>query len=376
MLAVMTTETSGVDRIEPNLETLLTLLKKICETPAPTFNEGERGKLVSRLLAKAGLEPETDGVGNVTAEVEGGTGPRIVIAAHLDTVFSLETDVTVKKDGDRLRAPGIGDNSSSLAVMIHYAQNLKPTMPRPRLTLAATVGEEGLGDLYGVRELMKNRAQDFGGFIALDGHLGTVVNQAVGSKRFEVTFHAKGGHSWGDYPSPSAVHALGEAIHALTKLKVPSEPRSSLNVGQVSGGTSINAIAQEAQFNLDLRSLDAKVLANLENDALKRIKRAAKAHKAEVKLKQVGDRSAAQSDNKKLVTMAKLALQQVGATVRTAASSTDANAAMAVGLPAISFGVYRGGDAHRQSEWMDPDSLITGYRALEHLMAQLSESSQ
>ena len=375
MLKSMTSKNPSADRAEPNLETLLALLKTICETPAPTFEEGERGKLVSRLLAEAGLEPVTDIVGNITADVAGGTGPCIVMAAHLDTVFSLETDVSVKEDGERLRAPGIGDNSSSLAVMIHFAQNLTPETPRPRLTLAATVGEEGLGDLYGVRELMKDRAKDFDGFIALDGHLGTVVNQAVGSKRFEVTFHAKGGHSWGDYPSPSAVHALGETVHALTKLKVPSDPRSSFNVGQVSGGTSINAIAQEARFNLDLRSLDAKILASLEHDALKRIKRAAKAHNVEVEIKQVGDRPAAQSDNKKLVTMAKLALQSVGATVRTAASSTDANAAMAADLPAISFGVYKGGDAHRQSEWMEPESLVTGYRALEHLMAQLSEAT-
>lgn len=371
----MTSKNSSEGQLEPHLETLVSLVKTICETPAPTFEERERSKLVSHLLTEAGLEPVTDNVGNVTAEVAGGTGPRIVIAAHLDTVFSLETDVSVKENEGRLSAPGIGDNSSSLAVMIHFAQTLTAETARPRLTLAATVGEEGLGDLYGVRELMKNRAKDFDGFVALDGHLGTVVNQAVGSKRFEITFHAKGGHSWGDYPSPSAVHALGEAIHALTKVKVPSDPRSSLNVGQVSGGTSINAIAQEAQFNLDLRSLDAKVLAQLENDALKRIKRAAKVHSADADIKQVGDRPAAQSDNKKLVMMAKLALQSVGSTVRTAASSTDANAAMAAGLPAISFGVYKGGDAHRQSEWMDPQSLMKGYRALGHLMAQLSDSS-
>lgn len=375
MLGAMTSKNISDGQAEPKLETLLSLLKTICETPAPTFEERARGELVSKLLKKAGLEPTTDRVGNVTAEIAGGTGLRILVAAHLDTVFGLGTDVSVREEKGRLSAPGIGDNSASLAVMIHFAQNLMPDTPRPRLTLAATVGEEGLGDLYGIRELMKNRAGDFDGVIALDGHLGTVVNQAVGSKRFEIAFRAKGGHSWGDYPGPSAIHALGEAIYALTHLNIPSEPRSSLNVGQVSGGTSINAIAQEAHFNLDLRSLDAKVLAGLEKDALKRINRAAKAHSVNVDIKQVGDRPAAQSANKDLVTMAKLALQSVDATVRTAASSTDANAAMAAGLPAISFGVYKGGDAHRLSEWLIPETLLTGYHALEHLMAQLSKSS-
>ena len=355
------------------LTDLTDLLEIICQTPAPTFEEGERGELVARLLLKAGLEPQKDSVGNITAEVPGGTGPRVLVAAHLDTVFARDTDVTVKRDGVRWRAPGIGDNSASLAVLVGYAQKIVlEDTPRPRLTLAASVGEEGLGDLYGVRELMKHRADELDMFIALDGHLGTIVDKSVGSKRFEISINAAGGHSWGDYPNPSATHALGAAIHTLVAMRIPDEPRSSLNVGQVSGGTSINAIAEDARFNLDLRSLDEGTLEGLEQEALKRIRRVVRQHDVQVDVRRVGDRPTASVDNAALVKAAKDALASEGVAARTAPSSTDANAAMAAGIPAISFGVYRGGDAHRLSEWLEPASLMTGYKAFVRLIENLS----
>jgi tripeptide aminopeptidase len=358
---------------------LLEFLKVICETPAPTFFEKERGELVAKLLREMGLKPLTDAVGNVLTEVPGGTGRRVLVAAHLDTVFSKETNVNIKEGNQKLFAPGIGDNSASLAVMLAYLEKITdleqtPAVngAHPRLTFAATVGEEGLGDLRGMRELMRTHATAFDAVIALDGHLGTIVDKAVGSKRFEVTFTAKGGHSWGDYPSPSAIHVSGDAIHALNHMVIPKEPRSSYNVGEIRGGTSVNAIAQEATFNLDLRSLDAKVLEGLEQDALRRIRRAAREHNAQVTMQQVGDRPAGKCDNAWLVTLAKEALQVASVLPKTAASSTDANAAMAVGIPAIAFGVYQGGDAHRLSEWLEPDSLQTGYHSLVELMKRLA----
>ncbi len=352
---------------------VLELLKQICETPAPTFEEEARAALITTLLHDIKLAPLTDTVGNVIAEIPGGTGQRVLVAVHLDTVFSRETDVRVKEGDNKLFAPGIGDNSASLAVMIYFlTQALATDLPRPRLTFAATVGEEGLGDLRGMRELMRSYASQFDAVIALDGHLGTIVDKAVGSKRFEVIFTAKGGHSWGDYPSPSAIHALGNAVHALNHMVIPREPRSSYNVGEIKGGTSVNAIAQEAMFNLDLRSLDAKVLDSLEQDSLRRIRRAAREHNVEVTIQQVGDRPAGKSDNAWLVSLAKEALQAVNVFSKTAASSTDANAAIAAGLPAITFGVYNGGDAHRLSEWLEPESLMVGYRALAELMKRLA----
>lgn len=359
---------------------LVGLLTQICETPAPTFAEEARGELIASLLKAEGLEPHTDEVGNVSATLGGGQGPRLLVAAHLDTVFGADTDVTVRTDRgpdgkERLKAPGIGDNSASLAVLMHYVRQIQrhgANPERPRLSVAATVGEEGLGDLYGVRHLMETRADEFDLVLALDGHLGIIVNESVGSKRFEITFTARGGHSWGDYPSPSATHALGDAIAALNKLQVPGQPRSSYNVGQISGGTSINAIAESARFNLDLRSLDKEVLERLTRESSARIERTARQHRVTCEIKQVGDRPTARVPNGALVRSARDALGALGMTPRLSASSTDANAAMDVGLPAIAFGVYRGGDAHRLSEWLEPDSLVTGYRAFERLLANLS----
>lgn len=357
----------------PALEPLVELLRAICETPAPTFAEGARAELIARLWREAGLEPRLDALGNVLAEAPGGTGPRVLVAAHLDTVFPEGTDVSVRRDGARLRAPGIGDNSASLAVLSRYARALEAHPERPRLTLAATVGEEGMGDLRGMRELMRS-PERWEMVVALDGHLGTVVDRSVGAKRFEVTFRAQGGHSWGDYPSPSAVHALGDAIHALTRISVPREPRSSLNVGQAQGGTSVNTIAQEARLTLDLRSLDAEVLAGLEAEALRRLRRVARQQRVTLEPKQVGDRPVAPSDNAALVRAAGRALEAAGLPLRTAASSTDANVAMAAGLPAVAFGVYRGGDAHRLSEWLEPESLPLGYAVFARFMLELSRS--
>ena len=359
----------------PDLATLTDLLRLICETPAPTFAEAARGEVVARLLSGAGLSPRTDAVGNVIAEVPGGVGPRVLVAAHLDTVFSAETDVCVREEetSGRLAAPGIGDNSASLAVLLTYLRRRHEgaALSYPRLTFAATVGEEGLGDLRGIRALLEARAGDFDAVVALDGHLGSLVNAAVGSKRFNVGFSARGGHSWGDFPSPSAVHALGEAVYALSQLPLGGSSRSTYNFGQVWGGTGVNAIAQAAGFNLDLRSTDAGQLGRLERDARGRLARVAAKHGVTLSLEGVGDRPAAAAPNEGLVRAAQRSLASLGLSARLAASSTDANAALAAGLPAIAFGVYRGGDAHRLSEWLEPASLLDGLEALSRLLAEL-----
>lgn len=357
----------------PHLAALTDLLRLICETPAPTFAEAARGEVVTRLLRELGLSPRTDAVGNVTAEVPGGAGPRVLVAAHLDTVFSAETDVRVRDLPGRLAAPGIGDNSASLAVLLYYLRQRHEgvALSYPRLTFAATVGEEGLGDLRGMRALLGARAGDFDAVVALDGHLGSLVNAAVGSKRFNVGFSARGGHSWGDFPSPSAVHALGEAVYALGQLPLGAGPRSTYNVGQVWGGTGVNAIAQAAGFNLDLRSTDAAQLGRLERDARGRLARVAAKHGVTLSLERVGDRPAAAVPNEGLVRAGRRALGSLGLSARLAASSTDANAALAAGLPAVAFGVYRGGDAHRLSEWLEPASLLEGLEALTRLLAEL-----
>jgi len=358
---------------------LRALLLALAQTPAPTGSEDARREVVRRLWTEAGLEPRTDAAGNVLAEVGGteasgaGDAGYVIVAAHLDSVFGPAVDVSVKRGDGRWSGPGIGDNAASLAILTRYLQTRDQSgRARPALLVAATVGEEGLGDLRGARHLVAEAGGGASAFIAFDGVLGTITDLAVGSRRYEARFSAKGGHSWGDYGAPSAVHAAGSAIAALTRVKVPRSPRSSLNVGQVWGGTSINAIAETAGFNLDLRSVDADSLASLDAAAMSAVRQAAERSGALVELIQVGDRPAGSSPNERLVAAARAAYGAVGVTAHTSAGSTDANPAMAAGLPAIAFGGYRGGDAHRLEEWLEPDSLAVGLEAFSELLERLA----
>ena len=352
----------------------LALARDICEVAAPTFGEAERAAFVATLWRGAGLEPRVDAIGNVIAEVPGGSGPRIVLAAHLDTVFDADTDVRVRESERRWHAPGLGDNSASLGVVTATAERIMAggLSRRPRVVLAATVGEEGLGDLRGAKALVAALAGEVDAFVAVDGHLGGVVHQAVGSVRLAFTLRGPGGHSWGDYGVASAVHALGDAIHALTRIDVPRAPRSSLNVGIAKGGTTVNAIAEQATCTIDLRSVDQVELERMVGEAQRRVRSVARRHAVEVGVERVGDRPAATGGNEALVAAAERALRAVGVEPHRSASSTDANAAMAAGVSAVCFGVYRGGDAHRAGEWIDPDSLDVGMLALEALLAELA----
>lgn len=296
----------------------------------------------------------------------------MVLAAHLDSVFGSEVDVRVRREPGRLSAPGAGDNAASLAVLTRLLQDMSVAPVRPRLLVAATVGEEGVGDLKGARQLVADIGADCDHFVAIDGHLGVVTHQAVGSVRYEASFTGPGGHSWGDYPGPSAVHVAGEAVACLAAIDVPFEPRSSLNVGQLWGGTSINAIAEKAGFNLDLRSVDPDTLETLVSAATVAVDRAVRGSGCTHAMRVIGRRPAATVDNQVLLAAARRALDKVGLPLKVSAGSTDANAAMARAISAVAFGVYRGGGAHRLEEWVDPASLDVGLRALCHLLEELA----
>lgn len=370
---------SGVER-EQVAETRLLgrlkdVLRTITEVPAPPFGEGARSDTVAALWRELGLAVEVDELGDVIAELPGGEGPRVLLAAHLDTVFPSGTDVRVRElDDGRWAAPGVADDGAGLAVLTVLAEEVVAGRVgrRPRLLLAATVGEEGLGDLRGARRVVTDHGDRVDMFVAVDGGLGQVVPEAVGSRRIEARFLGRGGHAWGDRGAPSAVHAMGDAIHALSRLPLPAEPASSLNVGLAAGGSSVNAIAERASLTVDLRSVDPRVLVLLVDRLEQRLRSVARRHRVELELETVGDRPAGRTADERLVAAARAALKRVGVEPKVAASSTDANAAVAAGVPAIGFGVGRGGDAHRASEWLDPASLSVGWRALTHLLEELA----
>jgi len=350
------------------------LLRRVCETPAPTFSEQQRAAVVHEVLQQAGLTPQLDDVGNVLAELPGGTGPRVALVAHLDSVFGPEVDVTIREtSSERWAAPGIGDNAASVAVLLGLAQQLSGLgEARPRLLLAFTVGEEGLGDLRGARHLVASHGEAIDVFLAVDGHLGTVIDAGVGSRRFRFSYAAEGGHSWGDFPSPSAVHALGDAIHAVTRIPLPEEHRSSFNVAEVVGGTAINAIATSASATLDLRSVDESSLRQMVEETEQRLRSVARRHRVGLEVEVLGERPAGKTDDGRLWEAARDALAEMGIEAKRSSSSTDANAAMPQGIPAICLGVYRGGNAHRLDEWADPTSLEVGFTVLLSMLRKLA----
>jgi tripeptide aminopeptidase len=365
----------GADEVPQALD----LVRQVCEVPAPTFDEARRASFVATLLGSWGYAPRIDAAGNVVTDLPGGRGPRVALVSHLDTVFSADVDtrVTFGNDG-RWYAPGIGDNSSSIAVLLAFAAREAAAVrghssprPRPRTMLAFTVGEEGLGDLRGAKAFVADHGSNLDAFVAIDGHLGSVVDRGVGSSRVRAQFRGPGGHSWGDFPQPSAAHAAAEAVHALARMPLPSDPRSSWNVGRIEGGTTINAIAERAQFDLDLRSIDEAVLATLDREARKRIVGVARRHRVEVDLLNIGRRPAGRNSDPRWTEAALAAARSHGVEPSTSASSTDANAAMASGLASICFGVYAGGDAHREGEWIDPSSLAIGAAVLDTFLASV-----
>ncbi|MFC3834023.1 MULTISPECIES: M20/M25/M40 family metallo-hydrolase [Deinococcus] len=350
----------------------LSYLTRIAQTPAPTFHEERRADLMASLWEELGYTTERDSVGNVLTRITppGTEGrPALLLAAHLDTVFDAGTDVTVREDAGRLVGPGVGDNSASLAVVTALLRDLRGTAPaltRP-LWVAANVGEEGLGDLRGSKQLIEQHRAHLGAFVAVDGYLGVAVTRGVGVRRYRATFTGPGGHSWGDQ-GPSALHAMGRAISALYALHLPLSPRTTLNVGVAGGGTSVNSIAGTAQLLLDLRSLDADVLADLDSRAVAALHAAGRDTGVTVRIERVGDRPGGHLNSEPLLPLIREAARDIRVEVRTASSSTDANAAAPHGLSAVAVGVYRGGNAHRTDEWVQVASLGSGLKFLRRMV--------
>jgi tripeptide aminopeptidase len=346
--------------------------KTICEIPAPPFKETARGEEYRRRFEALGLQRvRVDAVGNVLGERPGtGRGPTIVLAGHLDTVFPESTDVRVRESDGRLSGPGIGDNCRGLAVVLAVARAYQRVNPRhdARIVFVGNVGEEGPGNLRGVRHLLESELKgqiDY--FVAVDGAGTNVVSRAVGSNRYRVTYKGPGGHSYGAFGIPNPVHALGRAIAAIAEIQVPATPRTTFNVGVIQGGTSVNSIAFEASFDVDMRSESADALRTLDTQVRRAVQvaldeenarwpgqRAERARIA-VEIDTIGIRpTGAQSDTARIVRVAVQAARTLGFTANTGASSTDANLPISVGIPAISIdGGGRAQGAHSLTEWYE-----------------------
>lgn len=365
-------------------------LIELTEIEAPPFKEEKRAKEFSERLKLAGIEKVwIDSIGNVIGLLEGSIGNKnIAIDAHLDTVFPEGTDVKVRVKNDTLFAPGIGDDTRGLAMILTIAETIVKSEIKPvdNILFIGTVGEEGLGDLRGVRYLFKNNEPKIDSWIAIDGgSIGRVNNQALGSYRYEVIFDGPGGHSWGAFGLVNPHHALGAGIKNFVEkadIYTDSGPKTSYNVGIISGGTSINSIPFKSSMQIDIRSIDPnrlndmeEILYNSMNEALdeqNEIKR--RGPDLKLTINKIGNRPSGKVDESvPLIQKTIAATQYMGIEPRLTIGSTDSNIPISLGLPAVTIGRGgEGGGAHSLDEWwLNKD----GFRSIQlALLILLSES--
>lgn len=367
-----------LDRSQSVLPDLIREVIAITGIPAPTYDEGRRSAFVAGRMTEVGLDDvEVDSVGNVIGHLRGsGGGPTILFAAHIDTVFPLDTSVTVQIDGDILRGPSVGDNSASVAVMLHMARILRESgfTPPGDLILVATVGEEGLGNLRGMRAAMERFGPAIDYVVAIDGSMGSMVRQGVGSRRFRILVSGEGGHSWGAFGTPSAIHSLGHMISQISDLRVPANPKTTFNVGTIRGGTSVNTIAAGAEAVIDLRSLDPGELRRLEERIQRIVRDVARQAGVSAEMELLGDRPTGSiPEDHSLCRAVRQIHYQLGIQTRSYPSSTDSNIPLSMGIPAVTVGVTIGGNGHRMDEYIHTTPLAKGLGQMLLLILSLQQ---
>jgi tripeptide aminopeptidase len=346
---------------------------RITEIPAPPFHENVRAAYMKKLFAATGLRVEMDDTGNVIGEWPGTTSDIVMLTAHMDTVFPPNTDVRVKRENGRLLAPGISDNGTGLAALIALSKAFHEAKIKTNKTIlfVADVGEEGEGNLRGMRALAEAYKKRLKYVLALDGSaVEYVTNAALASRRVEITITGPGGHSWSDFGAPNPIHAMGRGIARFVTARVPESPRTSFNIGEISGGTSVNSIPSSSTMKVDLRSESEVELAAVEMQLRDAVKAgideemtasrgrgmAGSTNLLNLKINVLGVRPAGELPETSPLLAALLAADvQLGNRSRRERSSTDANIPLSMGIPAISIGAGgRSGGAHTLDEWYDP----------------------
>ncbi len=368
---------TGLDFIESDHDRTVAEQIEITEIPSPPFNEDQRGDDYLTRLEQAGLsDVAKDDEGNVYGMIEGaGEGPTLFVSAHLDTVFPEGTDVTVEDVDGQLHAPGIGDDSRGLAAVLSVARAFQETGVQPQgdVILGGTVGEEGEGDLRGVKAFFDGR-DDVDGFISVDGtEPGPVTYEATGSHRFRITFPGPGGHSFSAFGTPSSVHAMGRAISEISDMETPDDPKTTFTVGVVEGGDAVNAIAGDAAMLVDIRSNAEEEVEKVEEQVRGIVADAAEAENARwdvspdegisVEVEMIGDRPAGtQDETSPIVETAWSASSSLDLEAALSdPSSTDSNLPISLDIPAVTLGGGGYGEgAHSLDEWYDPTDGYLG----------------
>jgi tripeptide aminopeptidase len=375
------------------IDRVLDLAVQIQQIPAPTFKESTRAKFIQKEFIEAGAdEVSMDDLGNVYVRVRGMNEiPPLVVSAHLDTVFPQGTELSCSRNQGKISGPGIGDNSLGLASLIGLYQVLSKAAGSQQekfntngdVWLVANVGEEGLGDLRGMKAVVDRFGNDPRAYIILEGMaLGQIYHRGLGVRRYRVQVNTKGGHSWVDYGSPSAIHELADLVVKIKSLPVPIDPRSSMNIGVINGGTSVNTIAAHASFELDLRSENSLALNNLIERVEKLVKEANTKREKVVRASAevIGNRPAGEiSVQHPLVKEALKCYASHGIKAKLNIGSTDANEPLSRGFPAICIGLTTGGEAHTTREWIHTRPVMQGMQILLdliHVIFRMADSSQ
>lgn len=352
---------------------------RLTEVSAPEFAEAPRGDVLKKIFESSGLKVRVDKTGNVVAELRGSEPKSVIlVVAHLDTVFPMGTDVHVKRSGDRLEGPGISDNGAGLAALVGVARALTESRLRTRKTIvfSGDVGEEGEGNLRGIRALLDSYRSRLAAVIALDGaSTEYITTQGVASRRFEISVTGPGGHSWSDFGAPNPIAALARGIVKFSSIRLSSSARSSFNFGTFEGGTSVNAIPARATAKVDLRSEQEAELDRMEaalRDAIqsgvKEENDAAQSSKdsLQIAFRLMGSRPAGKlPDDSPLLETIRNVDRYLGIHSRTERSSTDANLPLSLGIPAISLGGGgRGGGSHTLAEWYESEGRELGMKRI------------
>jgi tripeptide aminopeptidase len=370
----------ALDWVKQNEPRVLEDQVRLSEIPAPPFKESQRGEAYRQLFEKLGLKNvRVDAVGNVLGERPGhAPRPHLVFTAHLDTVFPEGTQVKTTREGSVIRGPGIGDDSRGLAVVlgvIRALDQMKIETPGS-ITFVGTVGEEGLGDLRGVKRLFSDTLKGkIDRFVSVDGTGLGITHIAVGSLRYKVTFRGPGGHSYGAFGLANPIHALGRAVARIAEFEVPAQPKTTFNVGRIGGGTSVNAIPFDAWFEMDMRSADEAALKAVDEKFYRAVDTALKDENAragrrgllEVSKDLVGNRPAGRTpEDSPIVQAAVSVTRALGFEVSLREGSTDSNVAISLKVPAITISGGGGGSgAHSPDEsFLVTDSWKGTQRAL------------
>ena len=353
---------------------------RICSVPSSPFGEQQRAEYLRDKFRELGLtDVAIDEEGNCLGLHQGHSlEPLMIVSAHLDTVFPPDTDFSVRRTSNRLLGPGISDDGSGLAALLALARVFQLTRMKTEgsVLFVGTVGEEGEGNLRGVRRLLTQSewSTRVAAFLSFDGPgVERITNSALGSRRYRVKLSGPGGHSWGDFGQPNPVHALGRAISRLTSYPVPKEPRTTFNVGRIEGGGSINSIPAEARMDVDLRSAEDAELRRLDSYFRRSVLEVVNEENAgkrpgdgelRLELQLVGERPSGEtSASSALVEVALEATRILGVVPRLEQASTDSNLPMSLGIPAITLGAGgKSGSSHTLDEWYEPEDRDKGLK--------------